>query len=176
MLRLERFVGMAVLAMTLTACAAETADVVEPIDLAPPHGEVVLEVRGNLTRVNSDATARFDMGMLTDLPAVQLKTSTSVTDGVRLFEGILARDFLNGLGAKGEIVRASARNQYVVDIPFSDFERFDVIIAYRMDGEPLALRDKGPLWIVYPRDARPELQDIRYDYRWVWQLEALEIR
>jgi hypothetical protein len=176
MLRLERLVVTAVLAMTLTACAAETADVVEPIDLAVPQGEVVLEVRGNLARINGAAAARFDMDMLTALPAVQLKTSTSVTDGVRRFEGILVRDFLKSLGAKGSVVTAIARNEYVIDIPFSDFERFDAIIAYRMDGEPLALRDKGPLWIVYPRDARPELQDIRYDYRWVWQLEALEIR
>lgn len=176
MLRLERLVVMAVLAMTLTACAPETADVVEPIDLAVPQGEVVLEVRGNLARVNGAANARFDMDMLAALPAVQVKTSTSVTDGVRQFEGILVRDFLKSLGAKGSVVTAIARNEYVVDIPFSDFERFDAIIAYRMDGEPLALRDKGPLWIVYPRDERPELQDIRYDYRWVWQLEALEIR
>jgi hypothetical protein len=45
-----------------------------------------------------------------------------------------------------------------------------------MDGERLLPRDKGPIWIVYPRDDFPELTDIRYDYRWVWQLTRLEIR
>lgn len=27
-----------------------------------------------------------------------------------------------------------------------------------------------------PRDDHAELQDLRYDYRWVWQLDHLEIR
>ena len=58
----------------------------------------------------------------------------------------------------------------------ADFERFDVLVATHMDGERLLPSDKGPLWIVYPRDAHTELQDIRYDYRWVWQLVELEVR
>ena len=36
--------------------------------------------------------------------------------------------------------------------------------------------DKGPFWIVYPRDQHEVLQDIRYDYRWVWQLDSLQVK
>lgn len=96
-------------------------------------------------------------------------------DGAQRFEGFLLRDLLGGLGAKGLTIRASALNDYSVDIPLADIEKFDVIVAHSMNGSPLSLRDKGPLWIVYPRDQHPELQDIRYDYRWVWQLKALEV-
>ncbi|MCI2394477.1 hypothetical protein [Aliiroseovarius sediminis] len=45
-----------------------------------------------------------------------------------------------------------------------------------MDDKALERSDKGPLWIVYPRDAHKELQDIRYDYRWVWQLSELAVK
>ena len=103
-------------------------------------------------------------------------TSTSVTDGHPVFRGVLMRDILARAGAKGETVRATALNDYVMEIPVEDFHRFDVLAALYMDGIELSPRDKGPVWIVYPRDAYPELADIRYDVRWVWQLVTLHVQ
>lgn len=126
--------------------------------------------------VNSDGAARFDMQMLKALPAARLETTTAVTDGVRRFDGFLMRDLLDHVGAHGSTLTASAFNDYTIEIAIEEFKRFDVVVAYEMDGEPLLPSDKGPLWIVYPRDQHAELQDIRYDYRWVWQLQRLDVR
>jgi hypothetical protein len=106
----------------------------------------------------------------------ELGTTTSVTDGVRKFRGILMRDILDRSGAEGETVVARALNNYEIDIPVGDFNRFDVLAALYMDGVELTPRDKGPIWIVYPRDDYAELADIRYDMRWVWQLVEIEVR
>jgi hypothetical protein len=106
----------------------------------------------------------------------ELSTSTSVTDDRPEFRGVLMRDILAHAGAKGSNVRATALNDYVVDIPIEDFHRFDVLAALYMDGVPLSRRDKGPVWIVYPRDDHGVLADIRYDMRWVWQLVALHVQ
>lgn len=132
----------------------------------------VLRVTGSIT----DGPTDFTITDLHALPATTIETSTVVTDGIHHFTGVLMRDFLDKLGAEGDVATADALNDYVVDIPMNDFERFDVIIAYAMDGKALERADKGPLWIIYPRDAHQELQDIRYDYRWVWQLSEIEIR
>lgn len=145
------------------------------LDLAAPQGDIVLEVTGAVSNRNSDNGAQFDMEMLRALPSAIINTHTSVMDGVQRFEGFRLRDLLRGLGASGATIRASSLNDYSVDIPLADLEKFDVIVAHSMNGAPLSLRDKGPLWIVYPRDQHPELQDIRYDYRWVWQLKTLEV-
>jgi hypothetical protein len=144
--------------------------------LGTPSGPVLLEVAGQIEHTNRGDAAVFDREMLEVLPAAQLETTTVVTDGVRRFEGFYMQDLLDHLGATGETVTASALNDYVIDIPVEDFDRFDVVVATHMDGEQLERRDKGPLWIVYPRDDFAELQDLRYDYRWVWQLDRLEIR
>ena len=40
----------------------------------------------------------------------------------------------------------------------------------------LTTRDKGPVWIVFPRDDYPLLDDPRVDLLWVWQLDAIEVR
>lgn len=143
--------------------------------LPVPGGEVLLRISGDIARANAGDEAHFDRAMIEALPAVTLSTSTSVTDGINVFEGVLMRDLLAAVGARGETVTATALNDYVIDIPLRDFEAFDVVAALAMDGEQLTPRDKGPIWIVYPRDDFEELQDIRYDYRWVWQLVRLEV-
>lgn len=145
-------------------------------EMPPPKSPTILEVSGAVSMDNMEGAAHFDMEMLRALPAAQLETTTAVTDGVRRFDGFLMRDLLTHVGARGTIVTARALNDYAIEIAIEEFDRFDVLVAYEMDGEPLLPSDKGPLWIVYPRDQHAELQDIRFDYRWVWQLQWLEIR
>ncbi|MBZ0329883.1 molybdopterin-dependent oxidoreductase [Halomonas sp. ANAO-440] len=163
-------------------CLSLTGALLMPVMLAmadplpAPEGPVLLRVSGEIGKTNVDNQAHFDRTMLDALPRQTLDTSTVVTDGVNHFEGFLMRDLLAHVGAQGESAVATALNDYVVDIPLEDFHDFEVLVADSMDGERLTPRDKGPLWIVYPRDDHGELQDIRYDYRWVWQLESLEIR
>ncbi len=144
--------------------------------LPPPQGSPVLEVHGAIANANAGDAALFDMEMLKALPAARLETQTAVTDGVRRLDGFLMRDLLELVAARGATVIASALNDYVIEFETDEFNRFDVIVAYEMDGKPLLPSDKGPLWIVYPRDRHAELQDIRYDYRWVWQLRRLDIK
>ncbi len=140
-----------------------------------PDGKIVLTITGQIARANDGDRAVFDEAMLAALPSTALETTTVVTDGVKQFDGFLMRDLLALVGAEGETVTATALNDYIIDIPMEDFERFDVLVATHMDGQRLLPSDKGPLWIVYPRDDHAQLQDIRYDYRWVWQLVRLDV-
>lgn len=138
----------------------------------PPPEEVVLVVTGDAV----GGSIAFDAGHLARLPQHVVRTTTAWTDGVKTFEGVLMRDLLEPLGGRhAGTARLSALNDYVIDVPVSDFYRYDVILASRMDGVPLTRRDKGPLWVVYPRDRFDELQDERYDSRWVWQLNRIEL-
>ena len=143
--------------------------------LSAPSGPVLLTIRGEIQHTNAEGSTQFDEQMLATLETHTLETTTSVTDGVNQFEGFLIRDLLDWVGAEGEQVIATALNDYIVEIPLEDFYQYDVLAATHMDGEALTPRDKGPLWIVYPRDDHSELQDIRYDYRWVWQLNGLQV-
>lgn len=135
----------------------------------------MLTVSGAVTKTNSGKKALFDRPMLEALPTHPLITDTSVTIGKHEFTGFLIRDLLEKVGATGSKVTAIALNDYEVTIAMEDFKRFEVIAAYQMDGVRLTPADKGPLWIVYPRSQHKELRDIRYDYRWVWQLVELRV-
>ncbi|WP_229738078.1 molybdopterin-dependent oxidoreductase [Sinisalibacter lacisalsi] len=135
-------------------------------------GEVLLTVTGRV----AEAPVELTRADLEALPQRSLITATTVTDGRPEFEGFLMRDLLEHLGAEGDSVVALALNDYRAEIPVSDFEDYDVLGALTMDGAQLSPRDKGPVWIVYPRDDHRELQDIRYDMRWVWQLVSLHVK
>ena len=88
------------------------------------------------------------------------RTSTAWTSGKQDFEGVSLKVLLERVGAFGDRIEAIALNDYKVEIPVSDFSRWPVILAYRANGALLRVRDKGPLWIVYPQDDFPALDKI----------------
>ncbi|MDF2973837.1 MAG: oxidoreductase [Microvirga sp.] len=143
--------------------------------LPQPSGPVVLEITGSIRNTNTDGAARFDRQMIEALGSGKLTTSSAWTTGKAEFEGIFARDLLDVVGAEGTSVIATALNDYAVSIPLQELRRYPVLLALKMNGEYLKIRDKGPIWIVYPRDQHKELQDSLTDKKWIWQLSSLRI-
>ncbi len=143
--------------------------------LPPPAGKVVLTLSGKVAEKNSPRGVAFDMAMLEALPQ---KTFTTRTPWDRLpvkFSGPLLRDVLAAAKAQGETLHAIAVNDYKTTIPASDTLQFDMVLAHRMNGQPIPPRTKGPLFIVYPYDSRPELQDPVYRNRSAWQLKEIAV-
>jgi hypothetical protein len=142
-----------------------------------PLGPVLLTLTGNLGIDSCQGVAVFDEKMLMSLPQHQIETTTPWTEGRIRFEGVLLSDLLRRVGApNAKMLLATALNDYRVNIPASDASEFGVLLAMRMNGARLSPRDKGPIWVVYPRDSIPRIQDERYDHRWVWQLNRIEVR
>lgn len=168
--RYRAFVG-AFFAVFLAPVVADAATA-----LPQPEGAVILTVSGNVAHSNAVSGAEFDREMLADFPQHEIRTTTEWTDGVKTFRGPLVRDLLDSIGASGTSVVATALNDYAVEIPIREFQAYAVILAVSMDGEELTVRDKGPIWIVYPRDQHRELQGPEMNDRWIWQLRSLEIR
>jgi hypothetical protein len=144
--------------------------------LPAPAGTVILTVSGNIEVTNGEGSAAFDRDMLYELGVTEITTTTPWTDGPRVFSGVLARVVFERVGADGSAVLASALNDYTVEVPMEDFEKYDVLLATEMDGKEMLVSDKGPIWIVYPRDNEPALRERRLHDRWVWQLKALRVQ
>lgn len=161
-------------ALSLAALPALAED--RPAALAAPRGPVVLSVTGRVTRRNTAQGADFDLDMLHALPQHSLSTHTPWDQGAKRFSGPLLRDVLAAAGAEGRQLHAEALNRYVVDIPVEDTERYTVLLATRLDGQPMRVRDRGPLFVIYPFDEAPELRGQRHYDRSIWQLRVLDVR
>ncbi|HJV72485.1 molybdopterin-dependent oxidoreductase [Ideonella sp.] len=144
--------------------------------LAQPHGTVVLSIDGQIRRTNADARADFDLEMLAALPQRQLVTHTPWHQGPQTFTGPLLRDVLAEVGAAGQRLVAVALNDYRCEIPVDDTAQFDVVLARLHNGEAMRVRDKGPLFIVYPFDSDPQLRSERYYARSAWQVRRLIVQ
>lgn len=144
--------------------------------LEAPNGPVILTVSGKVSAVNKAQTAAFSMAMLESLPQKTFTTKTPWYSAPVEFTGPLLRDVLAAAGAKGEKLVALALNDYKTEIPMTDTTQHDLIIARLMNGKPMAIRDRGPLFIVYPFDTKPELQTERYYNRSAWQLSRLIVQ
>jgi hypothetical protein len=165
---MRRIIHLGILLMALTGAAPTVAET-----LPAPDGPVLLTVSGRISHTNRDGDAVFDRAMLEDLGLTTLATSTPWTDGVPLFEGVPMAALLDAVGAEGEVVRGIALNAFEVALPLGELRRYPVLLALSMDGERLSVRDKGPLWIVYPRDQYAELQAPFHNQKWIWQLHSL---
>lgn len=143
--------------------------------LEPARGGVVLTVSGAISKTNADGVAALDIEMLEEMGAVTFETSTIWTEGVQRFTGVELSVLLEALDATGTQLRASAVNDYAVDIPVNDAKAGGPIVAFLRDGKEMNLRNKGPLWIVYPFDSAPEYQSELIYSRSIWQLNRIEV-
>lgn len=114
---------------------------------------------------------------LDSLPQHQFTTHTDFTDGLTEFRGARAADALARAGITGAAeLRMVAANDYTVVIPYSDLVDYGVLLATEVNGERLTLRNRGPIWLMYPLDQYPELKSSTYNDRQIWQLVEIEAR
>lgn len=144
-------------------------------ELAAPEGEVILTVSGAIDRTNADGVAQFDLAMLEALGTETIETSTIWTEGTKSFEGLPLATLVEALGIEGKTLRATAINDYAVEIPVSDAVPGGPIVAFRIDGAEMSVRDKGPLWIIYPYDQSADYRSEVIYSRSIWQLDRIVV-
>ena len=158
-------------------CSLSTAHAAEPAaPLAPPKGKVVLTVKGNIGVHNKGNEAVLDMSMLSALPQHSFTTNTPWSKEPLKFTGPKLIDVLNLLKAQGTTIKAAAINDYQITIPMEDASRFDVVVARLINDQPIPVRERGPLFVIYPFDSRAELRASTYYERSIWQLKSLSIQ
>jgi hypothetical protein len=142
-------------------------------------GAIVLRIRRpGLPAPRGEERGDFDMARIERLPQRTVRTTTPWYTAPREFTGPLLRDLLAEAGlpaSGGTTARCTALNDYRVDIPLEDARRIDVVVARLLDGKPMSVREKGPLFVIYPFDDRPELRTSVYFGRCIWQLKAIEV-
>lgn len=162
---------LAPLACALFLATPSIADV-----LPAPTGEIVLTVTGKIGVTNQDGAAVFDLDMLKAMPQVTFQTSTPWTDGVQSFTGVPLDALLQAVEVTEGSLTAKAVNDYAIEIPVSDAVADGPILAYLQNGKAMSLREKGPLWVVYPYDSKDDYQTEVIYSRSIWQLSSIDVK
>jgi hypothetical protein len=157
------------LAFSFGMAAIVGAAAVAPADTGKP----ILTVTG---KVGAAGGVTFDREALERLGLVTFETTTPWHTGKVKFEGVPLKVLMKHVAASGSTLQALALNDYSTDIPMEDFDKYNVILALKRDGEYMPVRDKGPLFVVYPYDSDPELKSQKFYSRSAWQVKSLIVK
>ncbi len=144
-------------------------------DVAAPSGPVILTISGEISTTNAEDALKFDRASLMALEPATIKTSTIWTEGVHEFQGVSLKTLVDLIGVTEGTILATAINDYSVEIPVTDAVEGGALVAYQMDGKEMSVREKGPLWVVYPYDSDADFRSEVIYSRSIWQLDRLKI-
>lgn len=128
---------------------------------------VVLKVGG------SEGEQSFSLAELDALPQHHFTTTTVWTSGMVEFSGPALIDVLTASGAASGALLLRASNDYSIILEPSMVEESVPIVATRMDGQTFDLRNRGPLWLVFPYDSDPRFRTESTFAASIWQLTGI---
>ncbi|WP_246179814.1 molybdopterin-dependent oxidoreductase [Microvirga thermotolerans] len=166
-----RNITLALAGLLALAAGAAAAD-----PLPSPSERPILTISGKIENTNRNGEAQFDRPMLEALGLVTVETSTPWYSGAVKFEGVSLDKLMKLVGASGDRAVVVALNDYSSEIPISDFAKYNVILALKRNGEYMPVKDKGPLFVIYPFDSLPELKSQTYYGRAVWQVAKIIVK
>jgi hypothetical protein len=142
--------------------------------LPTAKGDIILTVSWNGSD-QAGGMAELDLEVLSTLGTKILVTETIWTDGPQEFEGVELTTLTDALGISTGTLKAIAHNDYAVEIPLSDVTTKGALIAFKRNGDTMHLREKGPIWIVFPYDHDAMYRSEVVHSRSIWQLARIEI-
>ncbi len=154
-----------VASLAVMACAAAVfADDVQPVLLS-------VGVEGA-----AEPAAQYTIEDLRALAPVTFETETIWTTGPQQFTGVPLAVLVGRMDVSSGQLVAHAVNDYAVEIPVSDAVAGGPIVAFERNGAEMSLRNKGPLWVVYPYDSNPAYRTEEVYSRSIWQLDRIVIQ
>ena len=127
-----------------------------------------------ITDTAAATTITLSMAEIQALGRSEIETTTPWTDGVQHFAGVTGASLIKAVHARAGDATAIAVNNYQVVIPFAVLDSESTLIAYERNGKPMTVRDKGPLWIVFPFDTDAKYVTETYKSYAIWSLIRVE--
>jgi len=139
--------------------------------ISAPSWAVDLKVTGE----DGSQLAVFDQASIEALGLIEIKTETPWTEGVVRFQGASVASMLSELNISDASVTGHAVNDYAVSLNAEIIEKYNPIIATRMNGKAMTIEGKGPFWIVFDFDEIGEDHSVELYSLSVWYLVELEV-
>ena len=118
----------------------------------------------------------LDEAALAALPQVEFETATPWTLGTHRYRGptlksVLAQQQVDSASA----IDVAALNGYQQRVDLSLFAKVLLTLVRYQDDKPLTRRNKGPLWLLVPLSAHPDMDVSAIHNNMVWQVIRIEV-
>lgn len=118
----------------------------------------------------------LDEAALAALPQVEFETATPWTLGTHRYRGptlksVLAQQQVDSASA----IDVAALNGYQQRVDLSLFAKVPLTLVRYQDDKLLTRRNKGPLWLLVPLSAHPDMDVSAIHNNMVWQVIRIEV-
>nr|WP_261886300.1 hypothetical protein [Vibrio pomeroyi] len=118
----------------------------------------------------------FSREQLLSLPQQEISTTLPWVDGESVYSGVTLLAVLESMDLPVSAqVTFVALNDYKVAVPKEDFYDYQPIIAIKLNGEFMSVRDKGPYWLIYPLSTRPDIDNTDFHAKMIWQIRDIHL-
>jgi hypothetical protein len=151
---------------------------INPGDPIPaPSGEVILTITGNVSVTNAGDALELDMPTLEQLGLVKYSVLDPYLNAETTYTGLLMSDLAKVLGVTGPeaVFRFVALDDYQVDLTLDQFQKWPILLATRANDEYMTIENSGPTRIIFPYDTYPDLNPVRYNDYWIWNIASIEV-
>jgi hypothetical protein len=138
-------------------------------------GPVILTITGLDATRFPGGSLDLDLGRMEALGTHEFATSSIWTDGVHTYRGVPLARLIGFLDLSARQLRLHALNDYAIDFPAAESGAKAPILAFQMDGKPMSVREKGPIWLVYPYDDDAIFRTDTIFSRSIWQLDRIDV-
>lgn len=120
---------------------------------------------------------QLTLEQLQAMPTVEVSTETIWTDKRHTFSAVSFKTLLEQVKAdyQGHKVTMVALNDYSIEVEIDTLIKHNAFIAFAMDGKMMRIRDKGPLWVLYPFSDQPEINTPPFQAHSIWQLKTIVV-
>ncbi len=139
-------------------------------------GSVLASDRTVLAFTNNGQTQHWTLSEMIDKADMNVITKTPWTDGLVTFRGVSSRHLLALVDKPKADIKVTALNDYWAVIPYEDIVKYNPIFAVMQNEQTMSIRDKGPIWVIYPLTQHNELNNEVLHSRMVWQVASIELQ
>lgn len=92
-----------------------------------------------------------------------------------VYKGVLLKDLVAAYAKPDTTkIRLRAIDEYRAEFIREEWVRFDIMLATRMNGKHMGIRENGPARIVLPYDTAKDIDKTLYKPKWIWQVNRIE--
>jgi hypothetical protein len=122
-----------------------------------------------------NVSQQLTMTQLKQFPVSTIISNTPWTSEGTVFTGVKLSDLAKIQSLRGNMFKVTALNNYWSTISQDDIEKYEPILAYAVNGKMMSVREKGPLWVIFPLSDFNQEQDERLHSQMVWQVKSIDV-
>jgi hypothetical protein len=139
-----------------------------------PDDVAALEIK-LLGNVQESAPGYLTVADIEELPLIEYSVNDPVIGGLHTYSGVTLKDLVETY-AKPTTKKTTitAIDEYKIEFTKDEWDKWDIILATRTDGEYMNIEGKGPAKIVMPYDTAEGIDKTAMAPKWIWQIDMIE--